>query len=359
MTFSLIWGGGKSVTNYAKYLNDYPNLYTNWYNNYGYQNPSGITDFWKFMFKNIFPTYENDYVDYSNAFTVNCNYDIDLTLNNRENKILNLNKFMNDINGNVKLNIVGGIAKNDHHTFMGSIDSYDIIQRYYNMRNIDLDFTLIETSFRDGPDTAYPKICIFNVDTVNYNIHFPDNTELLSGSDMIYTDNTIMAVYFHEINLNISGATYIENEYVCPNVMLIGDSTTPYSNWADNILNINFGGAKLDVVTLFSSQNQYGIIHVGDHDYESKAKHLTINISKGNIMNFYNAQIKYDDLAKAYLSGVDIYLDLQGDSYYNINNYNGYFPGNMPSKRVHLKNVPSSLQSQFTDPIFDIVNVIE
>ena len=93
--------------------------------------------------------------------------------------------------------------------------------------------------------------------------------------------------------------------------------------------------------------------------------HLTVNIPAFEPYT-YNEKRRNDEVVFCYsgenifgkvCESLDIYIDFDNDinafDYTNLANYN------LSTKSIHLKNLPSSLQSQYTAACFDIVNVIE
>ena len=140
------------------------------------------------------------------------------------------------------------------------------------------------------------------------------------------------------------------------NMRLYRQSDDPYDH-------IEFAGYELERPCFFYTWN-------GTEPY-NYIKHLIININKmknnGITSNGAIKKVGFSDgrnITGFYelADEIDIYIDF---SDYNVNSFDytelGYSDifNELRAGTVHLKNLPSSLQSQYTAACFDIVNVIE
>lgn len=362
MIFS-IWGGGKSLTNNAKYYDDYESLYVDWYKNYGqYDCPDEMNIFWKHMFENYFPFYENrPFINYTRAFYETPYTEINLDLTTDTYYYKNISELIyNHINTNLKtinIDIINPYTENNN--------SIDINDDECTIDNINIRMTC------DDMNTSMDckKImCNINALIKNFSIINYISIALSNNDNYIYIPNcintTINNVIIPITDNNIS-------EIIVP---VIGG---PYSKSINNdrIITLTydiFGVGKFQYGMLFreleyddnkiSYQYSHSGALVGVIKYDANnddINHLTLNINNLNItVDGYEDDYRFDMSKCLYPSihNIDVYIDGSTEFYKNIPE--AFFPYNVNSKTIHLKNVPSNYASRFTDPMFDIVNTV-
>ena len=388
--------GGKSLTNNAKYISDYSNLYNNWYDNYGkYDCPNELNEFWLYMMTSAHPIKDNE-ID--NIFA-NAPYQYfpKIEMKSRQRLTFGSSNWtdMKDI-GNIYIKYLKSC----------DIKQYLDLNLEYVKTNL-LDITIEDDDVLDRILTSKPSsvgingfwYCAAYIDTLNFTrdyVSIFDQNIYVSTSfneKQYRGSNTQLKIYktknfdtgIRLVNINILKPRTISeygtvpapscivtlnaNEYVFPDTDYFEiNVNAPYTDSLIYEYDAIYGRGPIQLQSSYYGSNIKSIkklIYDYSDGYKTisnppKINNLKINL-KGKLFDklYFINTVKYKDttdLAKN-INNLDLTVDFDNRTDMDVADFANY--DTILSKSIHLKNVPSSLQSQYTADCFDIINVIE
>ena len=351
MIFSLIWGGGKSLTNNARYLSDYNNLFNYWYANYGrLQSTYELNDFWQ----HAFDTVKNS--TYINAF-FNAPYtDYNLQHINPTGGRAMSNMIMISSTSGIGIDTINNINLNitenvDDGTMTGSI--INIENTPISVNNVEV--ALNHKSFTP-PTYGANENSLLNIVT--------DIKKAKVTIDTLYTDklieNVLRCKSVEEFTFKVNNTIKYSQEYSRLNHIILFANEDGPDNTNNMVLNVDLNSNRNYSTNVVLAANVDGWIRVMNAMYKI-ADHLTINVInpiRVGTGSGYGSLTITDTSVYTFCKSFDFYYDFQNRTdccdLSSIANET-----NITSKSIHLKNLPSSLKSKYTAACFDIVNVIE
>ena len=350
-------GGGKSVENTARYISDYNNLFNYWYANYGkLQSTYELNDFWQYAFDTVKDS------TYINAF-----YNAPYT----EYKLKNIDaQSYRAISNMIMISSTYGLG-------------IDMIN------DIDLDITINNTSSSDIAGN------IINIDNTQINVENVNVSVFTRnyGGENYNNANSVLSIKCPVKNCSLTYKTIgnrerLETLLTCESIEnfkfkidnIIKYNTNydylPLYNWIrvlgediSNDINIEIDLADYRYLTYHiistATTNAYirpkTITKICDHLNIVFINPIKVGTSSSSSGTLYLTDYTTNENLYNYCNSFDLYYDFQNrtDCADLSQIPTGYKSGNLVSKSIHLKNLPSSLKSKYTADCFDIINVIE